>query len=97
MMESFSLLGASTLYDFVTRLDGRLMILGRLTCTLIILVVVVVSEDGFHRLNTPHLCEKIRWWIVKQQIPPPGPTAWTNLQQGASTRYPGLQMAPRLP
>ena len=42
MMESYSLLGASTLYDFVTRLDGRLMILGRLTCTLMILVVVVV-------------------------------------------------------
>ena len=102
MMESSLLLGASTLYDFVTRLDGRLMILGRLTCTLMILVVVVVvgvmvSEDGFHRLNTQRLCENDRWWIVKQQIPPPGPTAWTNLQQGASTRYPGLQMAPRLP
>ena len=27
-MESSSLLGASTLYDFVTRLDGMLMILG---------------------------------------------------------------------
>ena len=67
-MESYSLLGASTLYDFVTRLDGRLMILGRLTCTLmilvvvvVVLVVVVVSEDGFHRLNTQYLCEKDRW------------------------------------
>lgn len=99
MMESYLLLGASTLYDFVTRLDGKLMILGRLTCTFMILVVVVVvvNEDGFRRLNTQHLCEKTRWWIVKQQIPPPGPTAWTNLQQGASTRYPGLQMALRLP
>ena len=98
-MESSSLLGASTLYDFVTRLDGMLKIFGRLTCTLMILVVVVVvvSEDGLRRLNTQYLCENDRWWIVKQQIPPPGPTAWTNLQQGASTRYPGLQMAPRLP
>ena len=63
----------------------------------VVVVVVVVSEDGLHGLNTQHLCEKISWWIAKQQIPLPGPTAWTNLQQGASTRYPGLQMAPRLP
>ena len=86
-MESYSLLGASTLFGFVTRLDGTLMILGQLTCTLMILVLVVVvvvlvlvvlvvvvvvmSEDGFRRLNTQHLCEKISWWIAKQQISPP--------------------------
>ena len=58
-MGSSLLLGASTLYDSVTRLDGRLMILGRLMCTLMILVVVVVGEDGLDRLNTQHLCEKI--------------------------------------